>query len=107
MTGQALENERVMTAFAECNKNEFTCGGVSVKRLYHCTAYTWTYARRYIILVSYSTITAIFDRNNDTLYDGLRYVYGYTATSNQHYYKFRRWLVENGYEIRHEYRYYD
>lgn len=40
------------------------------------------------ILRSYSTIIAAIDTQTNTLYDFLRYVYGYTATSAQHISKF-------------------
>ena len=42
----------------------------------------------YYVLRSYRTIVAIIDIKTDTLYDFLRYVYGYTATSAQHIAKF-------------------
>ena len=42
----------------------------------------------YHVLTSYSTVIAIIDTQTDTLYDFLRYVYGYTATSAQHISKF-------------------
>ena len=42
----------------------------------------------YYVLRSYRTIVAIIDTRTDTLYDFLRYVYGYTSTSAQHIAKF-------------------
>lgn len=42
----------------------------------------------YYVLRSYRTIVAIIDTHTDTLYDFLRYVYGFTATSAQHISKF-------------------
>ena len=42
----------------------------------------------YHVLTSYNTVVAIIDPYTDTLYDFLRYVYGYTATSAQHISKF-------------------
>ena len=42
----------------------------------------------YYVLRSYRTIIAAIDVRTDTLYDFLRYVYGYTATSAQHIAKF-------------------
>ena len=42
----------------------------------------------YYVLRSYRTIVAAIDVRTDTLYDFLRYVYGYTATSAQHISKF-------------------
>lgn len=44
----------------------------------------------YYILRSYRTIVAAIDVRTDTLYDFLRYVYGYTATSAQHISKFSK-----------------
>ena len=42
----------------------------------------------YYSLRSYNTVVAAIDVRTDTLYDFLRYVYGYTATSAQHISKF-------------------
>ena len=42
----------------------------------------------YLVLKSYNTVVAIIDKRTDTLYDFLRYVYGYTSTSAQHIAKF-------------------
>ena len=42
----------------------------------------------YYVLRSYRTVGAAIDVRTDTLYDFLRYVYGYTATSAQHIAKF-------------------
>ena len=42
----------------------------------------------YYVLRSYRTIVAAIDVRTDTLYDFLRYVYGYTSTSAQHIAKF-------------------
>lgn len=44
----------------------------------------------YYILKSYRTIIAVIAKATDTLYDVLRYVYGYTATSAQHISKFEQ-----------------
>lgn len=67
------------------------------KRLYSCKAWffdgvTRNGEHRYIILRSYSTVVAIFDTYTTTLYDALRLVYGYTATSAQHIAKFRNYI---------------
>lgn len=69
------------------------------KRLYHCTADI--IAKDGIIyLKSYKTIIAIYDSKNDnTLFDALRAVYGYTSTSCQHVRKFYKWLNEKGYKV--------
>ena len=42
----------------------------------------------YHVLRSYNTIVAFIDPRTNTLYDVLRLVYGYTATSAQHISKF-------------------
>ena len=44
----------------------------------------------YYVLRSYNTVVAAIDVRTDTLYDFLRYVYGYTATSAQHISKFSK-----------------
>ena len=81
-----------------------------VKRLRSCSACVHTCMLTETgevvhVLQSYNTLIAIISGN--TLYDFLRYVYGYTATSAQHVAKFRsdyiRWY---GYSEMQEYRYY-
>ena len=67
-------------------------------RLYHCNAYIY-YVGRYVILRSYNTIIAVYDGERSILYDGLRYVYGYTATSAQHIAKFKRVLPDKPEQI--------
>ena len=59
----------------------------SVKRLRSCSAKVFT-DQKYHVLQSYNTTIAIIDRETDTLYDFLRFAYGYTATSAQHIAKF-------------------
>lgn len=44
----------------------------------------------YYALRSYNTVVAAIDVRTDTLYDFLRYVYGYTSTSAQHISKFSK-----------------
>lgn len=57
-------------------------------RLNHCQAWTQDF-EGFTVLWSYNTAVAFYDKINDTLYDVLRAVYGYTATSAQHIAKFR------------------
>ena len=57
------------------------------KKLRSCSAEVAQIGNWYV-LRSYRTIVAIIDIKTDTLYDFLRYVYGYTATSAQHISKF-------------------
>ena len=42
----------------------------------------------YTFLISYNTMVAFIDNQTGIGYDVLRYVYGYTATSAQHIFKF-------------------
>ena len=72
-------------------------------KLYYCNAEIWE-CSGILILVSYGTPIAVFT-DEWTLYDCLRVVYGYTATSNQHIYKFKKWLVENNYPVQYAVRF--
>lgn len=66
-------------------------------RLNHCQAWTQDF-EGFTILWSYRTVVAVYDKSTDTLYDVLRGVYGYTATSAQHIAKFRN-LVRPGHVL--------
>ena len=57
------------------------------ERLRTCSAVVYESATAYY-LRSYDTLIAWIDKESDTLYDALRLVYGYTATSAQHISKF-------------------
>lgn len=57
-------------------------------RLNHCQAWTQDF-ESFTVLWSYRSAVAVYDKTSDTLYDILRAVYGYTATSAQHIAKFR------------------
>lgn len=70
-------------AIAELNA---TC---KFKRLRRCSAVVFE-TEHYFILQSYRTPIAVIAKSTDTLYDVLRYVYGYTATSAQHISKFEK-----------------
>lgn len=59
------------------------------KRLRTCKAVV-VETENYYILQSYRTTVAVIDKSTDTLYDVLRYVYGYTSTSAQHISKFEK-----------------
>lgn len=84
-----LENELVEKAWEKAQK-VWAIGQKEidyVERLDYCQA--WTYQTRgYSFLVSYETIVAFVD-DNDNMYDVLRLVHGYTATSAKHIAKFR------------------
>lgn len=57
-------------------------------RLDHCQAWTQDF-EGFTVLWSYRSPVAIYDKRDGTLYDILRAVYGYTATSAKHIAKFR------------------
>ena len=61
------------------------------QRLDYCNAYTYE-TENYICLVSYHTLIAFIDKQTGILYDVLRRVYGYTATSAKHISKFRNYF---------------
>ena len=62
-------------------------------RLFYSNAIVY-HGENFIVLKSYNTPVAIYDISNDTVYDFLRIVYGYTATSTQHIAKFtNRYLL--------------
>ena len=58
-----------------------------IKKFRKCTAETIE-TQNYIFLRSYNTIVCVYDKKQNIVVDVLRYVYGYTATSTQHIYKF-------------------
>lgn len=89
---QLAINEQVLTLVNDFNKTNNYTG--NFKRLRSCSAEVApvidaeTGELLYYVLRSYNTIVAAIDVRTDTLYDFLRYVYGYTATSAQHISKF-------------------
>lgn len=67
-------------------------------KLYTCKAEIWEYDGL-LVLVSYSTPVAMYLPDNAAIYDCLRPIFGYTATSAQHITKFSKWLAENNYPV--------
>ena len=90
---QAHINAKVLAILTDINR---FCVTGDFKRLRSCSAEVApvidakTGELLYYVLRSYNTIVAAIDVSNDTLYDFLRYVYGYTATSAQHISKFNQ-----------------
>lgn len=82
---QIIINEAVEAAVEAINA-ELT-GIVDRGQLRSCSARVGE-TENYYILRSYRTIIAAIDKRTDTMYDFLRLVYGYTATSGQHVSKF-------------------
>ena len=72
-------------------------------KLYSCNAEIWE-CMGILALVSYGTPIAVYTRNG-SLYDCLRVVYGYTATSSQHISKFIKWLDEKNYPVNYAVRF--
>lgn len=91
---QLAINEQVVALVNEFNRtNNYA---LNWRRLRSCSAEVApvmdaeTGELLYYVLRSYRTIVAAIDVRTDTLYDFLRYVYGYTATSAQHISKFSK-----------------
>ena len=80
--------------------------GKKLCKLYSCNAEIWE-CSGILILVSYGTPIAVFAPEDGSLYDCLRVVYGYTATSAQHISKFEKWLAENNYNVQNAVRFKD
>ena len=76
--------------------------GKRLCKLYSCNAEIWEWTG-ILVLVSYGTPIAVY-MDDWSLYDCLRVVYGYTATSSQHISKFKKWLSENNYNVQYEVR---
>lgn len=89
---QITENDSVIAFYDLCFEEMMTERfnyKQDKKRLRSCTA--WVYeTTNYYVLQSYGTVIACIDKENDTLYDFLRYVYGFTNTSAQHIRKFSK-----------------
>lgn len=86
---QIQENIIVEEAFTDFCRDKKECDleFVQFTRLRTCNAYV-SRIGKWIVLRSYNTIVAIIDIQTGVLYDFLRLVYGYTATSAQHISKF-------------------
>lgn len=93
---QLAINEQVLNALTVFNSANVSTRTDLWKRLRSCSAEvapvidSETGEVLYYVLRSYRTIVAIIDTRTDTLYDFLRYVYGYTATSASHISKFSK-----------------
>lgn len=77
------EIERALTQLYNINEKKPVKG----KRLRSCTAWVFE-TEDYYILKSYETYVAVILKSADVMFDALRIVYGYTATSAQHIAKF-------------------
>lgn len=86
---QKQENDKVESMIEFFNEYFRSSSYGAAKRLRNCQAIVYT-SDRFYVLQSYNTIVAFIDRETDTLYDVLRFVYGYTSTSAQHIRKFEQ-----------------
>lgn len=89
MKKEDIRKENICVKFAydtfrKVSENE---RDIDSKRLRSCNAMVYENAY-YYYLFSYRTCVAFIQKNDGTLYDVLRMVYGYTATSAQHISKF-------------------
>lgn len=91
-SAQIAINENVLEAWKEAKESleRNYPSSTEWKRLRNCTAEVYV-GPRFTYLRSYNTIVAFIDKAFDTccVFDVLRYVYGYTATSAKHIAKFR------------------
>lgn len=85
---QKAINEFVLNEYRRFLEDYNPYNAVLIGRLRTCNAKVY-YENGYYALVSYDTIVAFIDEESGDLFDVLRYVYGYTATSAQHITKFR------------------
>lgn len=69
-------------------------------RLRTCQAFVYE-TTNYYLLKSYNTFIACMEKETETVYDALRTVYGYTATSAKHISKFDALTCYGGYKHRY------
>lgn len=86
---QKLENQLVENAWEKAKKVWYNAPKrlEEFERLNYCQAKTYQ-TSGYSFLISYNTIVAFVD-DSGNLYDVLRLVYGYTATSTMHITRFK------------------
>ena len=82
---QIIINEKVLL-IKKAVDNELIYGATGYHQLRRCNAHVMKTAH-FLVLQSYNTIVAAIDGDGN-LYDFLRYVYGYSASSAQHIAKF-------------------
>lgn len=92
-------NEQILLHL-EAAVDEMKSSNAPCIRLRTCSA--WVYeTEHYYILKSYDTFVACIHKESDTLFDGLRIVYGYTSTSGQHIRKFSKDYGKAQYGVTH------
>lgn len=99
---QKKANEKVIYHFGkamdELRKEELTTQrSKKGTRLRNCQA--WVYeTENYYVLKSYDTFIACMNKHTESVYDALRYEYGFTHTSAQHISKFDALTCYGGYK---------
>ena len=102
---QIAINEKVVAEINAVGEYIENCN-LEWKKFRSCNAEVAT-TPRYYILRSYRTIIAVIDRRTDTLFDFLRWAYGFTSTSAQHISKFDHDYCQAYYGCKHRYTYRD
>ena len=93
MNDREFQNDAALKVFNEAMKEYCNTpySSITEKRLYSCKA--WMYeTQNFIVLRSYNTFIACYDKKCKSFSDVLRHEYGYTSTSNQHYFKFKNYI---------------
>ena len=84
---QKAINEEVISVYKVMNDEYNNSYPHKWIKLRSCSAHV-TETNNFYILRSYNTIVSCVEKQTGVCYDFLRYVYGYTSTSNQHISKF-------------------
>ena len=98
-------NDIVLNIIDETYQEEFT-EYLRIERLRTCQAWVKE-TPRFFLLQSYNTIVACIEKDTDTLYDFLRFIYGFTSTSCQHIAKFNHDYSKSQHGCKNVYTYRD
>lgn len=83
---QDIDNVCCESVYADL-LHEFTESHSVAKRLRSCQARVYE-TKSYYVLESYETFVAVIRKQDNMIFDVLRFAYGYTSTSAQHIAKF-------------------
>ena len=101
---QEAINSKVI-AFMQENNDEIYSKQGKAKRLRNCNAIVYETDNLYV-LQSYETIIACIDKENNVMYDFLRYVYEFTRSSAQQISKFNHDYSKSKWGVDKTFRYY-
>lgn len=95
-----INNENGMLAYvAACSGIDYVMQDTGkAQALFKCTACVRTDGTN-LVLISYNTPIALYTPADGIIWDCLRVKYGYTATSSQHIYKFKKWLEQKNFKV--------